>query len=92
MPHVITAACFGCKYTDCVAVCPVEAFHEGEKMLYIHPETCIDCALCIPECPVEAIFAEEDVPQQYEPFVLLNEEMANSSPGITECKEPLTGV
>src|SRR5882724_6841604 len=62
MAHVVTEPCFGCKYTDCVLVCPVDAFREGDKMLYIDPDVCICCDMCIPECPVEAIFSEDDVP------------------------------
>ena len=52
MTHVVAEPCFNCKYTDCVVVCPVECFYEGESMLYIHPDECIDCEACIPECPV----------------------------------------
>ena len=89
MSHVVTSACFGCKYTDCVVLCPVEAFSEGEQMLYIDPETCIRCDLCIPECPVEAIFAEDNVPETERPFIELNAEMAARSPQITERKPPL---
>jgi ferredoxin len=62
MTHVVAAPCFGCKYTDCVVVCPVECFYEGEQILYIHPDECIDCEACVPECPVEAIFHEDNVP------------------------------
>ena len=56
MAYVVTAPCFGCKYTDCVVVCPAECFHEGEQMLYIDPESCLDCDACRPECPVDAIY------------------------------------
>ena len=62
MTYIVTENCDGCKYTDCVEVCPVEAFHEGPSMLYINPETCIDCNACVEECPVEAIYADVDVP------------------------------
>ena len=62
MTFVVTESCIKCKYTDCVDVCPVDCFHEGPNMLVIDPEECIDCALCVPECPVNAIYAEEDVP------------------------------
>ena len=61
MTHVVTDACILCKYTDCVDVCPVDCFHEGPNTLVINPNECIDCAVCVPECPAEAIFAEEDV-------------------------------
>ena len=63
MTHVVVEPCSGCKYTDCVVVCPVECFYEGDQMLYIHPEECIDCEACVPECPVEAIFHEDNVPE-----------------------------
>ena len=63
MTHVVTDACILCKYTDCVDVCPVDCFHEGPNTLVINPNECIDCAVCVPECPAEAIFAEEDVPE-----------------------------
>ena len=62
MTFVVTETCIKCKYTDCVEVCPVDCFHEGPNMLVIDPDECIDCTLCVPECPVEAIFAEDDVP------------------------------
>ena len=91
MAHVVTSACFGCKYTDCVVVCPVDAFREGEQMLYIDPEICISCDECIPECPVEAIFAEDDVPADQQPFIQLNAEMALVCPPIYEKRTPLAG-
>ena len=62
MTYVVTESCIKCKYTDCVDVCPVDCFREGPNMLVIDPDECIDCTLCVPECPVEAIFAEDDVP------------------------------
>jgi len=89
MTHVVCQACFGCKYTDCVVVCPVECFYEGEQMLYIHPEECIDCEACVPECPVEAIFLDENVPEGQEEFTVLNAELSLTTPVITEQKEPL---
>ncbi|MCS5631515.1 MAG: ferredoxin family protein [Pirellulaceae bacterium] len=89
MTHVVCQPCFGCKYTDCVVVCPVECFYEGEQMLYIHPEECIDCEACVPECPVEAIFLDENVPEGQEDFVGLNAELSLTTPVITEQKEPL---
>jgi len=89
MAFVVTQPCFGCKYTDCVVVCPCESFHEGEKMLYIHPDECIDCGACEPECPVEAIFYEDAVPEAWRDFISLNAEMAPQCPQITMRKEPL---
>jgi ferredoxin len=89
MTHVVGQPCFGCKYTDCVVVCPVECFYEGDKMLYIHPEECIDCEACVPECPVEAIYHEDNVPEAEQPFIALNAEMAPQCEVITEKKDPL---
>ena len=80
MTHVVAEPCFNCKYTDCVVVCPVECFYEGESMLYIHPDECIDCEACIPECPVEAIFADTDVPEEEEAWVERNEVEAPDLP------------
>ena len=89
MAYVVTKSCFGCKYTDCVVVCPMECFHEGEQMLYIDPKECIDCGACVPECPVEAIFYEEQVPQDQLEFIELNAEMSGVTPTITQKKAPL---
>ena len=91
MTHVVCEPCFDCKYTSCVVVCPVECFYEGEQVLYIHPEECIDCEACVPECPVDAIFHEDNMPQEWQPFIALNAEMASQSPNITEQKPPLEG-
>jgi ferredoxin len=89
MAYVVTEPCFGCKYTDCVVVCPVEAFREGDQMLFIDPETCVDCDACPVECPVEAIFPEDDVPEVWKDFVGLNREMAATCPPIVDRKGPL---
>src|SRR5579872_6870791 len=86
MTHVVAEPCFGCKYTDCVVVCPVECFYEGESMLYIHPEECIDCEACVPECPVEAIFHEDNLPEEWKDYTQLNAELATQCPVITEKK------
>ena len=86
MAYVVTAPCFGCKHNDCLVVCPCESFREGDKMLYIDPESCIDCGACQPECPVEAIFPDVDVPEEWNEFVELNAEMSQTSPVITEKK------
>ena len=91
MPHIVAEPCFNCKYTDCVVVCPVECFYEGESMLYIHPEECIDCEACVPECPVEAIFHEDNLPAEWKPYVQLNAEMSPQCPCITEQHDPLAG-
>ena len=91
MTHVVAEPCFACKYTDCVVVCPVECFYEGDKMLYIHHDECIDCEACVPECPVEAIFHEDNLPAEWKDFTALNAEMATQLPVITEKKDPLCG-
>ena len=82
MTYVVTDNCIRCKYTDCVDVCPVECFHEGPNFLAIDPDECIDCDLCVPECPAEAIFAEADVPPDMENFIELNAELSREWPVI----------
>ena len=89
MTHTVCEPCFNCKYTDCVVVCPVECFYEGESMLYIHPDECIDCEACVPECPVEAIFLDDNVPEQWQEYTPLNAELALQCPVITEKKDSL---
>ena len=74
MAHVVTAPCVNCKYTDCVVVCPMECFYGDDAQLYIDPDDCIDCGACVPECPVQAIFQEDDVPAKWAGFVRLNAE------------------
>jgi len=87
MTYVVTDNCIRCKYTDCVDVCPVDCFHEGPNFLVIDPDECIDCTLCEPECPAEAIFAEDDVPKDQEQFIELNAELAKQWPVISEKKD-----
>ncbi len=87
MAYVVTESCIKCKYTDCVDVCPVDCFREGPNMLVIDPEECIDCTLCVAECPVEAIYAEDDVPIAQREFIALNAELSRNWPAITEKKE-----
>jgi ferredoxin len=89
MTHVVTESCIKCKHTDCVDVCPVDCFKEGPNFLIIDPDECIDCAVCIPECPVNAIFAEEDIPAGQEKFTALNAELAKLWPTITDTKPAL---
>jgi ferredoxin len=89
MTYVVTESCIKCKYTDCVDVCPVDCFHEGPNMLVIDPDECIDCAVCIPECPVNAIFAEEDVPEDQREWTALNAELTKGWPVITDKKDAL---
>jgi ferredoxin len=86
MTYVVTENCIKCKYTDCVEVCPVDCFHEGPNILVIDPEECIDCTLCEPECPAEAIFAEDDLPDDQLQFLELNAELSQKWPVITEMK------
>ena len=86
MPFVVVESCIKCKYTDCVEVCPVDCFHEGPNMLVIDPDECIDCTLCEPECPVEAIMADEDVAEDMQSFIELNAELSKDWPVISEMK------
>jgi ferredoxin len=92
MPYIVTGNCEGCKFTDCVTVCPVDCFHEGDTMLYIDPEECIDCGACVDECPVQAIYAEDDVPKDEEKWIAINAEMSPKLPVITDKKDPLPGA
>ncbi|PQA89785.1 ferredoxin FdxA [Hyphococcus luteus] len=88
MTFVVTDNCILCKYTDCVAVCPVDCFYEGENMLAIHPDECIDCGACVPECPAEAIFP--DIHTAIEPqWIQLNRKYSEKWPNITQRKSPM---
>ncbi len=87
MTFVVTEQCIKCKFTDCVEVCPVDCFHEGPNFLVIHPDECIDCTLCEPECPVNAIYAEDDLPADQAHFKALNAELTKKWPVITEKKD-----
>jgi len=89
MTHVVTENCIKCKFTDCVDVCPVDCFREGPNFLVIDPDECIDCAVCIPECPANAIFAEEDVPSDQLAFIALNAELTPVFQSISRTKAPL---
>ena len=89
MTFVVTENCIKCKYTDCVEVCPVDCFHEGPNFLVIDPDECIDCSLCEPECPANAIYAEEDLPESQADFLTLNAELSQDWPVITQQKDPL---
>ncbi|MBW8072098.1 MAG: DUF3470 domain-containing protein [Ferrovum sp.] len=87
MTYVVTESCIRCKYTDCVDVCPVDCFREGPNFLVIDPDECIDCTLCVAECPAEAIFAEDDVPENQRAFIAINAELAKHWKPIIERKE-----
>lgn len=89
MSFVVTDNCILCKYTDCVEVCPVDCFYEGPNFLVINPDECIDCALCEPECPANAIFSEDELPKGQEAFIALNEELSAIWPNITEKTDAL---
>lgn len=89
MTYVVTETCIQCKYTDCVDVCPVDCFREGANFLVIDPEECIDCTLCVAECPVDAIYAEDDVPENQAHYIALNAELAKTWKPIIASKEPL---
>ena len=88
MAYVVAEPCVRCKYTDCVAVCPVDCFREGENFLVIDPEECIDCGACVPECPVEAIFDEDDVPDKWAEYIELNATLAVQWSVIDDSKAP----
>lgn len=96
MAFVVCEPCRGCKYTDCCVVCPCECFYQDETMLYIDPDSCIDCNACAPECPVEALYRDADVPAKWSGFIQLNatrsrELNAAGTPPITEKQEPMGG-
>src|SRR5688500_20372761 len=86
MTYVVTESCIKCKYTDCVDVCPVDCFREGPNKLVIDPDECIDCTLCVPECPVEAIFAEDDVLDALKEFICMNAQLAKLWTSLTARK------
>ena len=89
MAHVVCEPCVGCKYTDCVEVCPVNCFYETDDRLVINPDECIDCTACVPVCPVEAIFAEGDVPEKWKSYIAMNREKLVGAAQISVKKEAL---
>ena len=89
MTFIVGENCIKCKYTDCVDVCPVDCFYEGPNMLVINPDECIDCALCEPECPIDAIYAEDELPENMSSFLEINQELSTKWPNITETQTPL---
>jgi len=89
MAYVVTENCRNCRFTDCVTVCPVDCFHGDDEMLYIDPGECIDCGACVPECPVEAIFSEEEVPADQKRWIAINADKAPGLPVFNEKLDPL---
>ena len=89
MAYVVAEPCINCKYTDCVDVCPVDCFYEGVNFLAINPEDCIDCGACEPECPTEAIFEEDDLPEKWHSYIELNAQYADEWPNITSKKDAM---
>lgn len=89
MTYVVTESCIKCKYTDCVDVCPVDCFKVGPNFLIIDPSECIDCAVCVTECPVNAIYSEEDVPKDQLDFIQINRDLSLLWPNITKKIAPL---
>ena len=87
MAHIVCEPCVGCKYTDCVEVCPVNCFYEVDDRLYIHPDECIDCGVCVPECPAEAIFPDTD-PMAEGRWLELNRKFAEQWPNVLAKGEP----
>jgi ferredoxin len=92
LTFIITGDCLGCRFTDCVAVCPVDCFHGDGEMLYIDPARCIDCGACVPECPVEAIYDEGSLPEDQSHWLRVNAERAPHLPVVREKQPPLPGA
>ncbi|MGE3806047.1 MAG: ferredoxin family protein [Gemmataceae bacterium] len=92
---VVCQPCHDCKYTDCVVVCPMDCFYQDEMQVYVHPDECIDCGACVPECPVEAIFSLRDVPAKWHEYIEVNAERARAlketGGNLTEKLEPRLG-
>ena len=89
MTYIVTENCIKCKHTDCVAVCPVDCFYEGPNFLVINPDECIDCAVCVPECPIDAIYADTDLPEDQKVFIEINADLFKIWPRIVKKKDPL---
>jgi ferredoxin len=89
MTYVVTENCIKCKHTDCVSVCPVDCFYEGPNFLVINPDECIDCAVCVPECPIDAIYADTDLPEDQKVFIEINADLFKIWPRIVKKKDPL---
>jgi ferredoxin len=89
MTYVVSENCIKCKYTDCVEVCPVDCFYEGENFLVINPDECIDCSLCVPACPAEAIYPDDELPEGEEIFLEINARLSQKWSRIEEKRSPL---
>ncbi len=89
MAYVVTEPCIKCVYTDCVSVCPADCFHIGPNFMAIDPVECIDCGLCVSECPVDAIVYDDDLPESQKPFVRMNIDLARTWPLIRNVRAPL---
>ena len=89
MTTIVTDNCKGCRFTDCVTVCPVACFHNDDEMLYIDPDVCVDCGACIPMCPVQAIYETIDMPEEYDHWIEINAERSKQLPVIDSKQEPL---
>ncbi len=89
MPFVVCEPCIKCKYTECVTVCPVDCFREGENMLVIDPDECIECGMCAEECPVTAIYSDDEVPDKWQEYIALNADYAKKWPVIKDGQDPL---
>tara|TARA_B100001013_G_C24386933_1_gene354439 strand:+ start:125 stop:448 length:324 start_codon:yes stop_codon:yes gene_type:complete len=87
MTYIIIESCIKCKYTDCVEVCPVDCFHEGPNYLVINPDECIDCSLCEPECPIDAIVSDENIKEEDKKFLEINERLSKKWPVISQAKD-----
>ena len=92
MTTIVTDNCNGCRFTDCVTVCPVACFHGDENMLYIDNEVCIQCSACIPVCPVHAIYADDDIPPDKQDWIEINAERSKALPVVDDQQEPLPGA
>ncbi len=92
MTHVVAEPCINCKYTECVAVCPVDCFYEGVNTLVIHTEECIDCGACVPVCPATAIFSEDDLPEKWKEYLEIAEKVQEDWPNISEKKDGMPGA
>ena len=89
MAYIVSEKCINCKFTSCVQVCPVSCFHEGPNCVVIDPDVCISCGACEPECPINAIYEESDLPEKYKASIKLNEELSLIWPEISEARPPL---